>query len=214
VRYLLIPLAFVAVILPGMAHGVWTGRWALTDEPQASASRLKKMTLSLPEWEGEDLELSARQIGELAGCVSRRYTHRNDGSQLGVLLACGRPGPTAVHTPEICYAGQGYRPVGAVEKKEISLPGLARAEFFTGIFEKPNPAGEPERIRIYWAWKAAAVDWRALSSPRLRLGLQPVVHKLYVVQPLSGPGPVADKTCVEFIRELIPAMDQNLFHSS
>jgi hypothetical protein len=216
VRYVLIPLAFLAVVLPGVAHGVWTARWGITEEPQASASRLGELSLSLPEWEGEDATLDPRQLAytELAGCLSRRYTHRNDGSQLGMLLACGRPGPTVVHTPEICYPGRGYQPVGTLEKKEIALAGLSKAEFYVRIFEKPNPAGEADRIRIYWAWKTAAAHWQAFASPRLKLGFQPVVHKLYVVQPLSGPRAVADKACVDFIRELLPVMDTNLFHSS
>jgi len=216
VRFILIPLAILAVVLPGIAHGVWTARWAMTEEPQASASRLGELSLSLPDWEGEDAKVDPRQLAhaELAGCIARRYIQRNDGSQLGMLLACGRPGPTVVHTPEICYPARGYQAVGALEKKEIDLAGLAKAEFFIRIFEKPNPGGAADRIRIYWAWNAAGAGWKAFANPRLKLGFEPVVHKLYVVQPLNGAGAVADRACADFIGELIPAMDKNLFHSS
>src|SRR5438132_9032687 len=113
---------------------------------------------------------------ELPICISRIYTNLNDSSQLGMLLACGRPGHTAVHTPEICYPGQGYQPVETLEKKEIALADLSKAEFYVRIYEKPNPAGEADRIRIYWAWKTAAAPWQAFASPRLKLGFQPVVH--------------------------------------
>lgn len=214
-RFLWILLASIAVIAPGMAHGIWTCRWDLSDEPQASAARLASLPLSIFNWEGEDLPVDAQQVSrvDLAGLLVRRYDHRDKKGHTSphvlVMVACGRPGPTSVHSPEICYPGQGYRQMAERQRKSIHCS-TGDAEFFMAPFEKKNQGGEAERIQIYWSWKGTG-GWVAPSQPRFVFGAQPVLHKLYVVQPLSGPHEVSAKACEEFIQNLIPDVQNGLF---
>lgn len=212
-RFLWITLALLAVIIPGMAHGIWTCRWDLSDEPDSSAARLTSLPLSLANWEGEDLPIEPQQIAraDLAGLLMRRYDDRDKKSQFLIMIACGRPGPTSVHTPEICYPGQGYRQSAERKRKSIHCT-TGDAEFFMAPFEKKTPGGEVQRIQIFWTWKGAG-GWVAPSQPRFTFGGRPVLHKLYVIQALNGTAETSVRASEEFIQKLIPNIEKNLFPS-
>src|SRR5688572_21527023 len=103
-------VAFAAVLGVGAVQGVWSDRWNFGSEPEASASRLEGIPKHVGEWDGTDGQLNAQElaIGEIVGYVHRRYTNRRTGEAVTVLLSCGRSGPLSVHTPDVCYGGQGY----------------------------------------------------------------------------------------------------------
>src|SRR5262245_3153551 len=102
--------AITVVLSSGVAQGIWAHRWIPSRGIEVAVSRLDNVPKVIGDWEGEDEELDGRQVevGEIAGHISRRYRNRLDGSVVTLLLMCGRPGPIAVHSPEICYAGSGY----------------------------------------------------------------------------------------------------------
>src|SRR5437764_15264638 len=94
----------------GAVEGVWSERWHKSGALEQAAARLDQLPLNVGDWQGRDQELDARvqTLAELSGYRSRQYVHRTTGATLSVLLVCGRPGPVAVHSPEVCYAGAGY----------------------------------------------------------------------------------------------------------
>src|SRR5262245_14554260 len=101
-------IAVAAVVLTGLVHGYWTERWTPQEGPAPAAARMKDVSLVLGHWEGEALDFTPRQMDGIAGYLYRRYVNRQSGQSVTVALCCGRPGPVAVHTPDVCYAGGGY----------------------------------------------------------------------------------------------------------
>src|SRR5437870_1212645 len=93
----------------GVFEGLWTNRWGWSHEVERATERLAAVPRTIGEWHGHDEILDARQVkqAEMSGYVMRRYVHQRTGAALTVLLVCGRPGPTCVHSPDVCYRGAG-----------------------------------------------------------------------------------------------------------
>ena len=92
------------------------------------------------DWEGRPLEVEPRELAAagVIGGVLRRYVNRQDGRAVTVLLVCGPPGPIAVHTPDICFAGIGYDVVGAQARAAVPAVPAAAGRVPDG---PPGPAG-------------------------------------------------------------------------
>ena len=132
----------------------------------------------------------------------RRY-EAPDGSAVTMMIVCGLPGPTSVHTPEICYAGAGYEP--ATDRTKVTLPRPLGPgdEFWTTDFLKQDTT-TPEYLRIFHAW---SVDgrWRASSNPRLDFGGSRALYKMYVVRPMPRiDGKPEDDLSLAFMRSFLP----------
>jgi hypothetical protein len=205
-------VAFAAVLGIAAVHGVWSDRWNLGSEPEASAARLAGIPSRLGEWDGSERQLNERElvIGEIAGYVHRVYTNRRTGAVVSVLLVCGRPGPISVHTPDVCYAGLGYEFPRPPTRQTLSLTPDAPAEFLVGQMQKVGSAG-----RILWGWNASG-SWVAPPNPRYTFARYPVLFKLYVTRELSRPDePLeSDDASVEFLRVFLPEVHKALFPSA
>jgi hypothetical protein len=216
-------LASVVIVLAyGLAEGYWTDRWALSVELEQAPSRLAAIPRDVGEWQGEDQELDPRQArqAELRGSLMRRYSNRRTAEVLNVLLVCGRPGPIAVHSPEVCLGGSGFQLKGKPARREIAATGLPGNDtFWVGNFHKPG-AAIVESFEMYWSWNTAD-HWNAVEKPRLFFAPKRVLYKLYVSRALSRsnrsgaekeeaaapePGPVE-----EFLRVFLPEVKPVLF---
>jgi hypothetical protein len=205
-------LAFVAVLGVAAVQGVWSDRWKFGSEPDASAARLTGIPDRVGEWQGEeDRPLNDREIaiGEVAGYVHRSYTNRRTGSKVLVLLLCGRPGPMSNHTPDVCYAGQGWVFPRAPSREAISVASGAPAEFLVGQMQKAGSHG-----RILWGWNATG-SWHAPAYPRYTFARYPALFKLYVSRELSQPDEaLEDDPAVDFLRVFLPEVQKALFPDS
>ncbi len=204
------PATFLLIVAFGVGEGVWTNRWSLMDGPEQASAKLVAVPQIVGDWEGKDQELDPRQIAraEISGYLMRQYTHRATGATMQVLLVCGRPGPTSLHTPDICYAGAGYAQAGALVPQVVEGAG-SPAGFWTGRFDKPGP--QPESLRIYWAWNATGA-WSASDNPRWEYAHHRFLYKLYVVRPLTkADEPLADDPTPEFMRVFLPEVQKCLF---
>src|SRR5947209_18409507 len=95
--------AVAALVACGVVHGLWTDRWARAPEPAAAAARLDALPLTLGDWDGEALPVEPGSLGAVSGYLYRQYVNRRNGDEVSVFLVCGRPGPVAIHTPDVCY---------------------------------------------------------------------------------------------------------------
>jgi hypothetical protein len=131
---------------------------------------------------------------------------------LTVLLVCGDPGPIAAHTPEICFAGAGYRSRGEPNRQGYpsGLRGLPH-EFFTADFRhESNPMAET--LRVTWGWRASN-RWDASASPRMEYAHERLLLKLYIVEHLSGPETGNTNGAASFMPILLPELE-TLFESA
>jgi hypothetical protein len=212
-RTLPVAAAFAVLLSSGLVHGLWTDRWGVSDEPAASAARLESVAKTVGDWEASDLEIDAQSLarGGIAGYLMRSYTHRRTGSEVSVFIACGRPGHVAVHTPDICYQGAGYRLQGGQQKRGLSFGSDSTpAEFWTATFAKDESA-MPSRLRIFWAWCATG-SWEAAEHPRLSYARFSSLYKLYVTCriPVANEA-AANDICGEFLGQFLPELRRSLF---
>jgi hypothetical protein len=200
----------------GLFEGNWTDRWLLSGAAEAAAARLPRVPEVIGDWEGKDEQLDARAVAlaDMHGYLLRTYTHRISGEQLQVLLVCGKPGPTSVHTPDVCYRGAGFALARPAQHREVEVPGAnQRGKFWVGDFAKQD-AAIPETLRIYWGWSAIG-QWRAPDNPRLAFARYPALYKLYVIRPLTATNESLDNDIGrEFLKVLLPVLNRELFAAS
>jgi len=190
----------------GAFHGLWTGRWQAPDD-ESRRSALATLALELGEWRGEDMPQES--VGDKPTfALYRRYTHRQSGRWVAVMLAHGRPGHVSVHNPEHCYLGSGYTLADQIAPDGVEAGGGA-AKFWAANFQKKRATGV-ESVRIRWTWTTDG-RWQAPDWPRLHFATARHLYKLYLIQPASADG--ADERAVfqEFAPLLLEEMRQKLF---
>jgi hypothetical protein len=197
--------ASLLTLAGGYVHGLWTDRWQPAVEPAVALERYNTIAMALGDWLGEPVAAST-SASDAAGDLQRRYVNRKTGQVVVVALVCGRPGPVSIHTPDACYVASGFA-VG--EPRRTSGPDQ-NSEFWTTDAVRTRVT-EETRLRLYWAWNAGQ-GWSAPDSPRQRFASFPVLHKLYVLRELAGPGEtVKEEPCLAFMRVFLPELDRALF---
>src|SRR4051812_15976297 len=109
--YLRTVLAVVALAGTGYLHGRWTDRWGPSAAIDEAAAHFARLPLSFGTWEGRDITADESEtVYRSAGPkLVRRYVNRADGTSVGVLVTCGRPGGMIVeHNPRVCYGDLGF----------------------------------------------------------------------------------------------------------
>lgn len=211
-RILPIVVAVPAVLIAGYVHGRWTDRWMPSRAVELAVARLNNVPIKFGPWQGHDQKLSAETIKRagIDGYVMRRYEAPGQGI-VSVLLVCGRPGPIAAHTPEVCYDGAGYSAIA--EPAQLAIPlGLARDHdrLFSSIFarlESPRPAA----LRLIWAWNGDGT-WETSNHPRLTFAKYRCLYKIYLVRDLpTGDVHTDDDVPIKFAEALLPELNKSLF---
>jgi hypothetical protein len=189
---------------------------ATSGDVRAAAARLDAVPAAFGDWTSAEQPMDEKvmKVAEAAGSVSRAYTNRKTGAQVGVLLLCGPTGPIGAHTPDVCYAGNGFEMSGGPQKKALAAPGGATATYWSVTFEKKPPATDPP-LRVCWAWGADGDDWQASANPRTDFALRRALYKLYVVrpEPRTPPGTptAADPDPIhEFLTAFLPEVRKAL----
>jgi hypothetical protein len=208
---LLPTLALLLIVGTGAVHGMRTGRWQPSEGVTDAANRLNAIPARIGDWDGEEVALTGREPPGVAAHLCRRYTNARTGEAVTMFLVCGRPGPVAIHTPDVCYAASGY---GMGTPIKYAPPQGSAAEFWTTDMARTTHA-DRSQMRIFWAWNAGD-GWRASDQPRFQFAAAPVLFKMYLLRELSGVGdPSLDRDpVVSFAQCLLPTMNSALFPDS
>ncbi|MDY3552099.1 exosortase-associated EpsI family protein [Gemmata sp. JC717] len=206
-RGAVIGLAVVGLGAAAYVEGSRSGRWGAPAERKAAAAKLADVPRTFGAWTSQDVPLDEKvvRVAEADGYVQRNYRSGKTGAEVTVLLLCGPSGPIGAHTPEYCYAGNGYAVAGAPEKRTVAV-GSAGASYWSARFERQSPPGDP--LRVCWMWGTDG-DWEAADNPRL--GLKTTMYKLYVVR--SEPVALRDSAtdpAHEFLTEFLPEVKKAL----
>lgn len=198
------------VISSGFAAGKVANRWS---EP-AELNEVAKALATLPETCGAWRLLSETEIDpeiiEMLACsgyVNRSYRRQGAHETVHVAIVVGPPGRIAVHTPEICYASQGFHLEQPPVRRSFELPDGTRGEFTHTSFlpDALGPEAEP-RLIAYHAFSDGGA-WQAPEHPRFAFGGRPYLMKLQLAgrtkaesaQSLSDP-------CRDFLEAFLPAL--------
>ncbi len=210
-------VALSIVIATAIVAGQQSNRWKTSHELDVAAARLERVPLVIGDWAGraEPIDPRAMTAAEVDGFLMRRYESRRTGRNIGVLLVCGRPGPVAVHTPDVCYPGAGYEMAQPQPQRSVlSLgTGHADAEFFWAGFRRDGSITR-DGLRVQWSWNATN-KWSAPDNARLAFAGQPFLYKLYVISEMTGEDEPADVGAeTDFLRQLLPELEKVLFPAS
>lgn len=205
--------SLIVIVMTTVASGLWNGRWGLSNELQEAVGRLAAVPEQFGDWESRatvDLDERAVALGEIDGYLSRQYKNMRDGGEVTILLVCGRPGPISLHTPDVCYRGQGYVPVDEPSIQHVeNVPGTRAPSFKTAVFRKERSALQDSLI-IYWSWNADG-PWETPKDPRLAYASGRALYKLYVIRRVaSGDGSDEANAVEGFIREFVPELQRVL----
>jgi hypothetical protein len=204
--------AVTALLFSGVVHGLWTGRWAGAEDLDAALAQLQTVPLTVGDWRGQDVKQTKARGAEAIVSLSRRYVHRGTGQAVTVLLACGRPGPVSIHTPDVCYAASGFE-VEPPTRREVSAGDGQAADFLTARLSKTK-ATEQTFLRIYWSWHADG-GWQVPDNPRLAFSSQRRLYKLYVIREMARANePLEGDPCAAFLSVLLPELKRGLFNPS
>src|SRR6185312_7441852 len=113
-------IVFALTAVSGAAAGVLGNRWGTPPDLRAAAVRLDRLPADLGEWRLIDespLDESLVEMLQCIGSTNRTYHNRRSGETVHMSLIVGPPGPTSVHTPEICFSSQCYHVVAAAERR-------------------------------------------------------------------------------------------------
>ncbi|HEY4309126.1 MAG TPA: exosortase-associated EpsI family protein [Pirellulales bacterium] len=205
-----------ATIAAGWVEGKLSNRWGTPPDLIAAGECVARVPERVGDWElqsSEPFEDETLQMLQCAGYLSRSYKNVLTGDIVRVALLVGPPGPTAVHTPEICYSSRGQTIVQ--QRKSIATrPQQRPDESLWRMVFRSNDV-EQNRFSVVYGWADAAGQWRASVNPRYEHGGASMLFKIQVAAPLADP---ADEqgpdVCQQFLRDFLPALDATLFSTS
>jgi len=217
-RWLPATVALALLLAAGVAYGVRNDRWTTSPELATVVARLPTVPLRLGDWVGQD-DSNPRMIqrlkrrGVVHELVQRVYRDTRTGDVVSVLLATGRPGPIATHTPETCL-GDGGDWDRDGQPRAVTIPGDPPAAFTRCNFRRASGLSGAA-MTIYWSWYDRGQNrWITTPDPRVAFGGARSLTKIYVTQNATAdPDGVAagDSPAARFLRECLPLIDQILF---
>ena len=154
------------ILLGGVAHGVLSNRWGVSENIQALGSQLNSIPMEIGPWKcSEEGKLEDRVIYgilEATGYISRVYVHQATSETITVFLVFGPKGPIAVHTPEICYSARDVTQTSERQPVPADYDGkdgqLWKLGFETNSIDK-------RKMNVYYGWSDGGA-WQAAKSPR------------------------------------------------
>ncbi len=211
-------IAAVVIIGTGVLHGHRMNRWGEDGALTEAAARLDRIPMTIGDWKGVDREIDDREVmrAEASRIFARDYVNEKEGGAISVLVVCGRPGPVAVHTPEVCFQGAGRVQRDAKVKvvptlnEESETP--QEVEFWTADFFRPADI-IPTFQRVFWTWSHDG-QWQAPDNPRATFMWNNKLYKVYLVRSVSSMEESEEESrdlAIEFAEQLFPALDKALF---
>ena len=206
---MLLVVAATICVVSGLAHGWLDGRWVNRPNIEAISAQLKELPTEFDDWSlvaNQELPESAQSMLQCYGYALQVYENSKTGRRVNVAVLFGPRGPIAVHTPEICYSGQGLTLSGNRSREVIDIGGnehtFWRVNFRSKLDSKPQ-------LESYYAWSDGS-NWQAAEHPRVWL-----TGRLYKIQLACEPtraGEVSD--AVLFLQQFLPELQPLLAKTS
>jgi hypothetical protein len=201
--------AGLVVTATAVIHGFWTGRWDEVSAAPVYGPALDNIPLQIGEWQGQALDLDARESARYSEVLYRRYVNKRTGGSVAVVLVSGRPGPVSIHAPDYCYPASGYNAEAWTLHKVVFDPAHPPAEFKTGLVTKTQASSQTQ-LRVMWSWYASG-SWSVPDNPRLAFAGQRTLYKIHLVrEALSTQDDLENDPSGELVRELLAAFQRLL----
>lgn len=181
-------LALGLTVAGGVLHGRMSDRWGPPPKVIAAAERLMQVPDEFGDWQllgTGTLPKAAREQLQCAACLVRRYSNRQTGAQVTLLLMLGPAGRMAVHSPEVCVAIGEYKQRGHRELVNLAAADELPERLWSVDFQSVSLEGGA--MRVYYGWSTGGA-WQAPSDARFALAGVPYLYKVQVSTDL-GLGP-------------------------
>jgi Protein of unknown function (DUF3485) len=191
-------------IATGLVHGRLTQRWGPPPDLQAAARGLQEFPKQIGDWQmvsEEPLTEPVVRMLNCAGSVNRRYVNRQSGQTVSIAVIVGPPGPTAVHTPEICYSSRAYE-IQDPRKSVTVSDGNGQMHSFWSLGFRSNNSSI-DRLQVYYGWRANGA-WTASQSPRIEFAGERLLYKLQLAALVPArPSDKERDPCEDFLSALL-----------
>lgn len=233
-KYIIYGSVVFVIIAGAFWEGYNTSRWKDPQNPVLDTFILgiRDIPVTIGLWTGdtatesrEMTPLTANEAGA-KGMLTRSYTSSGVEKAVMMTIICGFSRKVAIHTPDACYVGSGFRIEGEIEEISINyMPKrqvndiqtgkrveqmMRSAEFKTALFVKTGPDGQVENTqRVFWSMKGSESNWQMPEAPRQRWPSTTPINKLYL-STIDRIGETFDsKThpAVLFAQELLPELE-------
>jgi hypothetical protein len=208
-------LVAVLTIVSGMVQGRMSNRWGLSEGMQSAGKQLETIPARLGSWQ----MLSSRKMSEealnqleCAGYIYRTYKNQNTGEIINMTLFVGPAGPTAVHTPEICYSSRAHKQLAPRECVTLSDQSGRDDKFWSLTFQSTGV--NADILLVYYAWSTGD-RWLAAGNPRFSLAGQPYLYKIQLASTMPFFADAKNNDpCKNFLRDFIPLTKQYMTEPS
>lgn len=215
---LYVPVAVTVLLIGGLTfwESIYSDRFRSSSvTAEEFGKRFANVPTTVGVWEGTDRKVDEKTL-EVAGAVNhvaRAYKNPNTGQEVDVWLVVGHARDIGRHTPDVCYAAQGFTQDGEKLKHRVEAPGQEPATFFTARFRREDQPGAA--TRVFWAWNANEEDeheWVAPDYQRIHFGNNTALYKLYFTSNMKDRDePAEDSVAMEFAKLMLPEVNRALF---
>jgi hypothetical protein len=177
--------------------------WKSQSELTVIADRLKTLPERFGEWsrvDQEPLAPSAEKLLQCHGYINHTYANSSTGAIVKCAVLFGPRGPIAVHTPEVCYGGQGLTAIGKRSIQSVQN-GERKDQFWRVEFSVKNSPDVP--MEVWYAWTDNG-PWIASENPRFWL-----TDSLYKIQ-IATSSSNASTECADFLESFLPALRERI----
>ena len=196
--------ALSITLIGGVLYGGYAQRWNPPAELAEGVMRLEKLPSQVGKWKAVEnlpIDTPTLQMLDCAGYVSRRYVNQVTGQAINCAVLVGRPGPIAVHTPEVCYSSRDYEIQSERTETGVEETPGRRHSFWKVDFNSRNALADG--LRVYYAWSSGNV-WNASRSPRFQFAGSPLLYKLQLAVNVSpNVGSKGDDAGKQFLEEFV-----------
>lgn len=195
--------ATALVAAGGAVYGRISQRWGPPPRLAEAGAQLATLPDVFGDWKLQEelpMDEGAKRMLECTGSLNRRYVNRQTGDEVTMAMIVGPAGPTAVHTPEICYSSQAYNQLDDRRLEVVVDDKGVHQSFWRVSFEPRNSSAE--QLHVYYAWRDDE-QWRASQSPRFEFAAAPLLYKIQVAALGSASDKADDDAGKQFLEDLL-----------
>lgn len=200
-------IALVAglTLASGLIQGRMSNRWGPSPDVLAVAEKLEDIPDRVGSWKlvaSDEMDDGTANMLQCAGYILRTYENEQTRECVNMFIIVGPPGPTAVHTPEVCYDSQGYPDREDPQRVTIENPHGPDDDFWAMTLRSKGL--NADQIRAYYAWSTGG-PWSAAKGPRYAYAGCPYLYKIQLAS--QTPLPIDMETgdpCSSFLRDFLP----------
>lgn len=210
---LILALLFVVAVtcVPAIYDGQRRFRWGNDEEVRELANRLNAFPKVIGEWEMlSEVELdeaSANQLQPLA-IVNRVYFNRSTQRQANVFVLLGPTGPTAVHTPDICFNSRNYRKLGKRRVTKVSPESRLGSKCFQTQFQSRDV--NTTYLDTWYAWTVDGT-WQAPEQPRYHFANNRYLFKIQIVTRYATRDELDNEAMTDFVKTIDETLRRQVF---